>query len=140
MTPLRFDIDALMARLGEKRARRAHAYFERNLVSLIAIEDDRLIALVTGETGALYSVEVRGDGEGECTCPDFPIERTCKHIGASALAADALNPREARALSGRLSHLRQALESEDREALIQRIMDLARLTPGAMGALEPCET
>lgn len=136
MTPLRFDIDGLMDRLGEKRARRAQNYFNSGWVRIVAIEDARALAIVTGETGKLYSVEVRDDGEGECTCPDFPLERTCKHIGATALAADALTPSRARELDGRLSLLRDTLAAEPREALVMRLMDLARNLPGAAESLE----
>ena len=136
MSPLRFDIDGLMDRLGEKRARRAQNYFNNGWVRLIAVEDGRALAVVTGETGRLYSVEVRDDGEGECTCPDFPLERTCKHIGATALAADALGPRDLRRLDGRLSALRDSLAAEPREALVARLMDLARALPGAAEMLE----
>jgi uncharacterized Zn finger protein len=136
MTPLRFDIDGLMDRLGDKRARRAQNYFNNGWVRVVAIEDGRALAVVTGETGRLYSVEVREDGEGECTCPDFPLERTCKHIGATALTADALGPREVRALDGRLSTLRDALAAEPREALVARLMDLARHLPSAAEMIE----
>ncbi len=125
-----------MARLGDKRARRALSYFEQGLAEIVSFEDGRALAIVTGETGALYSVEVRGDGEGECNCPDFPLERTCKHIGATALTADELDLREARALDGRLSALRDALISEPREALVARLMDLARHVPHVAAALE----
>ena len=136
MTALRFDIDGLMDRLGDKRARRAQNYFNNGWVRIVAIEDARALAIVTGETGKLYSVEVRDDGEGECTCPDFPLERTCKHIGATALAADALTPSRVRDLDGRLSALRDALAAEPREALVMRLMDLARNLPGAAESLE----
>jgi len=136
MIPHRFDIDGLMDRLGEKRARRAQNYFNNGWVRVVAIEDGRALAIVTGETGRLYSVEVREDGDGECTCPDFPLERTCKHIGATALTADALGPRDLRGLDGRLSHLRDALAAESREALIARLMDLARHLPAAAEMLE----
>lgn len=136
MTPLRFDIDSLMDRLGDKRARRAQNYFNNGWVQVVAVEDGRALAIVTGETGRLYSVEVREDGEGECSCPDFPLERTCKHIGATALTADALGPRDLRRLDGRLSTLRDALAAEPREALVTRLMDLARHLPGAAELLE----
>lgn len=136
MIPARFDIDGLMDRLGEKRARRARTYFDSGWVRLVSFEDGRALSIVTGETGRLYAVEVRDDGEGECTCPDFPTERTCKHIGATALAADALPPREARLLDGRLSALRDVLAAEQREVLLARLMDLARNLPGAAELLE----
>jgi uncharacterized Zn finger protein len=136
MTSLRFDIDSLMDRLGDKRARRAQNYFNNGWVRVIAIEDGRALAIVTGETGKLYNTEVRDDGEGECTCPDFPLERTCKHIGATALAADALGPRDARALDGRLSVLRDTLAGEPRELLVARLMDLARSLPGAIEVID----
>lgn len=136
MQALRFDIDALMTRLGEKRARRAHAYYDQGQVRLVAIEDGRAIAIVTGETGRLYATEVRDDGEGECSCPDFPAERTCKHIGATALAADGLGILDRRRLDGRLSNLRDVLAVEPREALVGRLMDLARRLPGVAEQLE----
>jgi uncharacterized Zn finger protein len=136
MTPLRFDIDGLMDRLGEKRARRAQNYSRNGWVQVVAVEDGRVLAIVTGETGRLYSVEVREDGDGECTCPDFPIERTCKHIGATALTADALPPRTLRAMNGRLSALHDTLAAEPREALVARLMDLARRLPAAAEMLE----
>jgi uncharacterized Zn finger protein len=136
MTPPRFDIDGMMDRLGEKRARRAVSYFEQGLVDIVAFEDGRALSIVTGETGHLYTVDVRDDGEGECTCPDYPNERTCKHIGATALAADALSQREARALDGRLSALRDLLAAERREVLFARLLDLARNLPGAIAHLE----
>jgi uncharacterized Zn finger protein len=136
MSTLRFDIDGLMDRLGDKRARRAKAYFDSGWVEIVSIEDGRALAIVTGETGNLYSVEVREDGEGECTCPDFPAERTCKHIGATALTADAMPPREARTLDGRLSVLRDTLAVEPKEALLARLMHLARHLPGALAAVE----
>ncbi len=139
MTPLRFDIDGLMDRLGDKRARRAQNYFNNGWVRVVAVEDGRALAIVTGETGRFYSVEVREDGEGECTCPDFPLERTCKHIGATALTADALPPRNVRALNGRLSALRDTLAAEPREALVARLMDLARHLPAAAEMLETGE-
>ena len=36
MTPLRFDIDGLMDRLGDKRARRAQNYFNNGWVRVVA--------------------------------------------------------------------------------------------------------
>ena len=126
MIPNRFDIDGLMARLGEKRARRAASYFDGGQVELVAFEDGRAISVVTGETGIRYLVEVRDDGEGECSCPDFPNERTCKHIGATALAADAVSTSDVRRLDGRLSALRDVLAAEPAELLVGRLMELAR--------------
>lgn len=132
----RFDIDGLMARLGEKRARRAASYFDSEQVELIAFEDGRAISVVTGETGQRYLVEVRDDGEGECSCPDFPNERTCKHIGATALAANAVSTSEARRLDGRLSALRDGLAAEPADLLLGRLMELARRDPAALRTLE----
>jgi len=139
MIVFHFDIDGLMDRLGDKRARRAQTYFNNGWVKIVAIEDGRALAIVTGETGRLYSVEVREDGEGECTCPDFPLERTCKHIGATALTADAMGPREVRSVNQRLSTLRDMLAAEPREALVVRLMDLARRLPNAAEMLEDGE-
>ncbi len=65
---------------------RGYAYFEEDRVSLENIDDDRILAHVTGE-GGNYSVRVsrRILAESECDCP---YEDLCKHIVAVVYALE----------------------------------------------------
>ena len=65
---------------------RGYAYFEEDRVSLENIDDDRILAHVTGE-GGNYSVRVnrRILAESECDCP---YEHLCKHIVAVVYALE----------------------------------------------------
>jgi uncharacterized Zn finger protein len=136
MSALRFDVDTLSDRLGEKRFNRAKGYAERGWVRIIAVENRRVSALVTGERGDVYGVEVEETGDGLCTCPDFGETQACKHLGAVALVADGLEPTQTRLLNGRFARLRETLAFEDAEGLMQVILSLAKRVPGVLEALE----
>ena len=136
MTALRFDMDALRERLGEKRFKRAEGYAERGWVRVIAVENRRVSALVTGERGDVYGVEADESGDGLCTCPDFADTRACKHMGAVALTAEGLEPTQTRLLTGRFARLRDTLAFEDAGALTEIILNLAKRVPGVLEALE----
>jgi uncharacterized Zn finger protein len=136
MTALRFDTDALRERLGEKRFKRAEGYAERGWARIIAVESRRVSALVTGERGDVYGVEVDEGGDGLCTCPDFADTRACKHMGAVALTANGLEPTQTRLLNGRFARLRDTLAFEDAGALTEIVLNLAKRVPGVLEALE----
>jgi uncharacterized Zn finger protein len=136
MKALRFDMDALRERLGDKRFKRAEGYAERGWVRIIAVENRRVAAMVTGERGDIYSVEADEAGDGLCTCPDFAETRACKHMGALALVAEGLEPTQTRLLNGRFARLRDTLALEDAGALAEIILSLARRVPGVLEAME----
>lgn len=136
VSPLRFDLARLEERLGERRFRRAESYAERGYVRLIAIESRTVCALVSGESGSTYAVELDEDGAGACTCPDFGETTACKHLGAVALIADGLDLASARTLNGRIARLKDSLAFEDAEGLRRLIVALAKRTPGVLEALE----
>ena len=136
MSGLQFDMDALKERLGEKRFKRAEGYAERGWVRIIAVENRRVSALVTGERGDVYGVEADESGDGLCTCPDFAETRACKHMGAVALTAEGLEPTQTRLLNGRFARLRETLSFEDADALAEIILGLAKRVPGVLEALE----
>ena len=136
MSALQFDMDVLRERLGEKRFKRAEGYAERGWVRVIAVENRRVSALVTGERGDVYGVDVDESGEGLCTCPDFADTRACKHIGAVALTAEGLEPTQTRLLNGRFARLRDVLAFEDAGALTEIVLNLAKRVPGVLEALE----
>jgi len=136
MQALHFDMAVLQERLGEKRFKRAEGYAERGWVRIIAVENRRVTAMVTGERGDVYSVEADETGDGLCTCPDFAETRACKHMGALALVAEGLEPTQTRLLNGRFARLREALAFEDAGALAEMILGLAKRVPGVLEALE----
>ena len=136
MQALHFDMAVLQERLGEKRFKRAEGYAERGWVRVIAVENRRVTAMVTGERGDVYSVEADETGDGLCTCPDFAETRACKHMGALALVAEGLEPTQTRLLNGRFARLREALAFEDAGALAEMILGLAKRVPGVLEALE----
>ena len=136
VSALQFDMDALRERLGEKRFKRAEGYAERGWVRVIAVENRRVSALVTGERGDVYGVEADESGDGLCTCPDFAETRACKHMGAVALVAEGLEPTQTRLLNGRFARLRETLAFEDARALTEIILCLAKRVPSVLEALE----
>jgi uncharacterized Zn finger protein len=139
MADLRFDADAVRARLDPNRIRRGEFYFSNGQIELLALAGGRALAVATGETGARYAVEVAADGRGRCDCPDFPVEHVCKHILAVALAADDLSGEAARRLSGRLHRLAELLTLEGPEALAERLLRLEAKAPGLLQAIEGAE-
>ena len=136
MSDLRFDADAVRARLDANRIRRGEFYFRNGQVEVLALIGDEALAVVTGETGNRYAVEVAAEGRGRCDCPDFPIENVCKHLLAVAMAADDLSAEAARRLSNRTARLVELLAIEGPEALAERLLRLEAKAPGLLQALE----
>jgi uncharacterized Zn finger protein len=132
-----FDADAWRERMDERWFETGKAMAEKGDVDLVAIEDDRVTAHVTGSVGDLYVVELRApDGEGACTCPGFEKFGACKHQAAVVVAANLLDATGRQYVQGRLARLRDGLALEDRAALIERIVDLSRKHPAVLAELE----
>jgi uncharacterized Zn finger protein len=140
MRNLRFDPDAVRARLDPNRIRRGEFYFANGQIELLALVGERALAVATGETGNRYAVEVGADGHGRCDCPDFPVERVCKHMLAVALAADDLSGEAARRLSGRMGRLSELLALEGPDALAERLLRLEARAPGVLQDIEGAQT
>ena len=84
----RFDIAALKRVAGAAFAR-GEAYHCDGRVELLAVEPGRVLAEVSGSED--YRVGLVRKGEtfgGECTCPAFEDFGFCKHMVATALAAN----------------------------------------------------
>ncbi len=67
---LRFDVDVLRDRAGDKVFARGEAYHREGQVTILSIEPDRMLAQVTGSED--YRTELTGRGDeiaGECSCP-----------------------------------------------------------------------
>jgi len=65
-----FDQESWRERMDERWFDTGVAMAEKGDVDLVAIEDEKVTAHVTGSVGDLYVVELRApNGEGSCTCP-----------------------------------------------------------------------
>ena len=108
---------------------------EAGKVDLVAIEDDAVTAQVTG--GEVYVVTLRApDGEGACTCPGFEKFGACKHQAAVVVAANLLDGTGRGYVRDRLAKVRDGLALESKDALIERIVELAKRDPKVLAALE----
>jgi uncharacterized Zn finger protein len=89
----RFDPQALRRIAGAKVFERGVEYHSDGSVEIITVEPNRVVAEVQGTE--LYRTEVIGGGDdivGNCTCPAASDWGFCKHMVATALAANALDP------------------------------------------------
>ena len=132
-----FDAETWRERMDERWFESGVALAETGDVGLVSIEDDAVSAHVTGSAGDLYVVELRAPaGEGRCDCPGFEKFGACKHQAAVVVAANALDEPGLQAVRDRMSRLRDGLALDSREALVERLVDLARRHPKVLAILE----
>jgi len=132
-----FDADAWRARMDERWFESGAQLAEGGKVDLVAIEDDAVTAHVTGSVGDLYIVSLRApDGEGACTCPGFDKFGACKHQAAVVVAANLLDGTGRGYVRDRLAKVRDGLALESKDALIERIVELAKKDPKVLAGLE----
>lgn len=129
-----FNIDAFRERMSEGSFANGVDMAADGSVDLIAIEDDVVTAHVQG--GDLYVVELRPPAEGTCTCPGFDKFGACKHQVGVAASVNALDPPSLQKVRDRMARLREGLALDSREALIERLIDLARRRPDVLATLE----
>lgn len=129
-----FDTEAWRERMDERWFDTGVAMAEAGAVDLVAIEDDKVTAHVTGSVGDLYVVQLWAPaGEGTCTCPGFEKFGACKHQAAVVSAANAADLGK---VKDRMARLRDGLALDSRESLVERLAELARLQPAVLAALE----
>lgn len=129
-----FDTEAWRERMDERWFDTGAAMAEAGAVDLVAIEDEKVTAHVTGSVGDLYVVELRAPaGEGSCTCPGFEKFGACKHQAAVVTAA---NTGDLGKVRERMTKLRDGLALDSKDALIERLTELARVQPAVLAALE----
>jgi uncharacterized Zn finger protein len=130
-----FDVDAWRGRMDERWFASGAQLAEEGKVDLVAIEDDSVTAHVRG--GELYVVTLRApDGEGACTCPGFDKFGACKHQAAVVAAANLLDATGRQYVRERLARLRDGLALESKDALVERVVDLAKRDPRVLAGLE----
>lgn len=130
----RFDIDALRDRAGDVTFERGTAYHRDGLVEIQRLDPDRVLARVVGTED--YRIALTGIGAsfgGECSCPAYRDQGFCKHMVATALAANAA---VGHALSGEAAEfddtstrIRRHLRTKGVESLVELVMELAVRDP-----------
>jgi uncharacterized Zn finger protein len=133
----RFDIDALRDLAGEKVFERGVAYHRAGQVVILRIEPGRVLARVAGTED--YRTELTGRGkniDGECSCRAFADWGFCKHMVATALAANAAGTDAQATGAGTLARIREHLKQKEVDALVEMIVDLAERDAALFRKLE----
>jgi hypothetical protein len=131
----RFDIAALKRVAGAAFAR-GEAYHRDGRVELLAVEPGRVLAEVSGSED--YRVRLVRKGEefgGECTCPAFEDFGFCKHMVATALAANQ-SAVESAPDAGAFARIRAHLTAKPADALVSMILELAERDPALFRKLD----
>ena len=125
-TAPQFDRDHLRKLAGDKVYARGVAYHANGQVEIVTIEPNRVVAEVTGSE--VYRSELNGSGEhfsGGCSCPAFSDWGFCKHLVATALAANAVDAGVLAQQSSRENRLREYLRGKTVDQLVDMIMGIA---------------
>src|SRR6267378_1690609 len=137
----RFDVAALRELAGEKVFVRGVAYHEDGHVEIVTLDEARVLASVEGSE--VYRCELVGSGtafSGVCSCPAFDDWGFCKHLVATALAANCLGPEELEQAAGRAAKIREHLRAKGVEKLVEMIVGLAARDPSLQEELELAAT
>lgn len=123
----RFDVDALREIAGEAVFARGEAYRREGRVALLSLGPERVLAEVAGSED--YRTALSGHGstiDGSCSCPAFEDWGFCKHMVATALAANDADGADV-ATNGvsTLERIRDHLKRQSVDALAAMILDLA---------------
>jgi uncharacterized Zn finger protein len=131
----RFNEDALRELAGPKIFARGMDYFAGGAVQLLAVEQKRVLASVSGTDD--YRVELsrqRGGIGGECSCPAFEDWGFCKHMVATALAANEAGADSEGA--GTLPDIRAYLKAKGTDTLVEMIVEMAERDPALFRKLD----
>lgn len=139
--PPRFDVATLREFAGEKAFARGVAYHEDRQVEIVSIDNARVVARVIGSE--VYHSQLDDTGKkfsGECSCPAFSDWGFCKHLVATALAANDLQPGELEKTANRLTKIRDFLRAKGVERLVEIIMGLTERDPELLRDIELAAT
>ena len=135
----RFDVDALRELAGEKVFARGEAYYSEGQVQILSLEAARTLAQVAGTED--YRTVLTGHGReigGECSCRAFVDWGFCKHMVATALAANAAGSDLDG--GGALSRIREHLKGKDVDSLAEMIVGLAERDAALFRRLDMAST
>lgn len=139
--PPRFDVATLREFAGEKVFARGVAYHEDRQVEIVSIDNARVVARVIGSE--VYRSQLDGTGKrfsGQCSCPAFSDWGFCKHLVATALAANDLQPGELEKAASRLTKIRDYLRAKGVEPLVEMIMSLTERDSNLLRDIELAAT
>jgi uncharacterized Zn finger protein len=134
----RFDIDVLRELAGAKVFARGVAYHRDGQVDILSMTPARVLAQVAGTED--YRTELTGHGEdidGECSCRAFEDWGFCKHIVATARAANDVAGSELDG-SGVLDRIRGHLKEKGVDALVEMVMEFVERDPALFRKLGRC--
>jgi hypothetical protein len=126
----RFDPATVRELAGGKTFARGKDYYRDGSVEIVSLGPKRVVAQVAGTDDYRTVLTGRGtDIDGECSCPAFEDQGFCKHMVATALAAnDVRDGAEAEAADA-LQRIRDHLKSKNVDALVDMILELAEDNP-----------
>jgi tetratricopeptide (TPR) repeat protein len=123
----RFDAETLRNLAGQKAFARGQAYLQSGRVQILEIGPQRVLAQVAGTKG--YRTELMGSGKqilGHCSCLAALAEQDfCKHMVATALAANGGAGGPGSKGADRLSRMREDIQGKSVEALVDLIVQFA---------------
>jgi uncharacterized Zn finger protein len=137
----RFDVAVLRDLAGGKVFARGVDYHEDGHVEIVRFDEARVLASVEGSED--YRCELVGAGAaftGVCSCPAFDDWGFCKHLVATALAANSLGPEALEQAAGRLAKIREHLRAKGVEKLVEMIIGIAERDPSLREELELAAT
>jgi hypothetical protein len=133
----RFDVAALRDVAGEKVFARGIAYNEDGHVEIVTFDKARVLARVIGsEVYRCELVEAGKKFSGDCSCPAFSDWGFCKHLVATALAANGLDSGALEQASTRFARIREHLRARGVEGLVEIVVGLAERDPSLLKELE----
>ena len=133
----RFDVAELRNLAGEAVFARGAAYHEDDRVEISAIDRTRVLARVIGSE--VYRCKLVGAGKefsGDCSCPAFSDWGFCKHLVATALAANSLGPAALEQTASRFAKIREHLRNRGIERLVEMVITFAERDPSLFNELE----
>ena len=133
----RFDVATLRELAGEKVFARGVEYHEDGQVEIVSIESACVLARVIGSE--VYRSQLEGTGtkfSGECSCPAFSDWGFCKHLVATALAANDVGPGVLVEAANRLTKIHDHLRAKGIESLVEMILAFAERDPALLRDLE----
>ena len=138
---VRFDVAALRQLAGEKVFARGVDYHKGGQVEIVTLDEARVLARVEGSE--VYRCELIGSGtafSGVCSCRAFDDWGFCKHLVATALAANRIGPEELEQVVGRAAKIREHLRAKGVEKLVEMIIGIAVRDPSLQEELEHAAT
>jgi uncharacterized Zn finger protein len=138
---LLFDIDALRELAGEKTFARGEMCFHDGQISIASLEPKRVLAHVAGPEDCRCVLTGRGKKiGGACSCPIFEVRGFCKHLVATALAANDADPEQEINVEAAFRRIRRYLHEKDGERLVDMVVEAAELDAGLFHKLNLAAT